>query len=248
MYSAKKEENIKTLAYFSSLFESMVNWGENDKVLDISLTKGALPISVPNIVSKVKKITTVVAKDEDIKWIRDKISPTDFDKKVDLVIYDSQQKLKEEYDIVTFYSSLHHAEPMEILKFANMNLKNSGQIIVFDGFFPTPLRDIYSILSKIAEPSNFLHLTYHEVIRAMRENGFNVKTILPIYFRRPLTKTLSTFPDNIRKTVEQLFKFNKCFKEDMGLGPDENGSFYYYYDLFMLVGVKETPMMIVMEE
>lgn len=241
-YQEKKDMKIKELSPFAEAFKALAEWKDKN-ILDIALTKGGIAIACPPIADNAKKIVTIVANDEDLNWTNDLIKMKNLSEKVKVLGYDDKMAdLQQEIDIVTFYGSLHHTDPDKALALANKNLKNGGKVVIFDGFFPERAREVYTVLSKIADPTNRLHLTYHEVVNAVRNNGFDIVNILPIQYKASLKKTIMKYPEAIRAVINDIFQKNESIKQQMGMNYDEAlEDWLYFYELFVMLAIKGKP-------
>jgi SAM-dependent methyltransferase len=107
------------------------------------------------------------------------------------------------FDTIVFWGSLHHCHHAEkALEGARDVCRPGGKLIIFDGFFPEPIREFWTLASTIHDPSTVRHRTYSEYMILMRQFGFIPKTILP--FEHP--QNLDEWLNAIRKSDEDIIQ------------------------------------------
>jgi len=234
------ESKCQTMSLFKDVISPVYKWSDEESIIDFSLSKG---LNITNVASKYMKIVSLVLNASQLQSATEYIDKEKLADKVSVALWSEDLKFEEQFDIATFIASIHHTKPSESLAFAHKSLKEGGKLIIFDGFFPMPVRESYTVLSKLADPTNRLHLTYHEVLDAVRGTGFDPVNIIPVKFKTSLSSTLAKFDDKIKSTVEELFISNATIHEQMQV-TKEGEEWFYYYEIFVLLAEKKTPTII----
>jgi len=234
------ESKRQTLSLFKDVISPVYNWSKEESILDFSLSKG---LNITSVAKEYKKIVSLVLDENQLRSATEYIEKENLSDIVSASLWNEDLKFDEQFDIATFIASIHHTNPSESLALASHNLKEGGKLLIFDGFFPMPVRESYTVLSKLADPTNKLHLTYHEVLDAVRGAGFDPLNIIPIKFKRPLEKTLNTYDSGIRSAVKDLFLTNETILKQMQVVKEE-GEWFYFYEIFVLLAEKRFPTII----
>lgn len=236
------EAKRKTLSLFNDIITPAYDWSTEESILDFSLSKG---LNITSVAKEYKKIVSLALDENQLLSATKYIGEENLSGSVSALLWNEDLKFDEQFDIATFIASIHHTNPSESLAFASRNVKEGGKLLIFDGFFPMPVRESYTVLSKLADPTNRLHLTYEEVLDAVRGAGFDPLKIIPIRFKRSLEMTLNTYNsnDSIRSAVKELFLANETIFKQMHV-TKEGDEWFYFYELFVLLAEKRTPVII----
>jgi SAM-dependent methyltransferase len=175
---------------------------------------------------------------------------------------------KQYFDTVVFWGSLHHFQDYEkVMEEAQKVCRPGGKLIIFDGFFPEPIRDFWEMASTIHDPTTVRHHTYFEYMEMLRRFKFKPITVLP--FRHPniMDKWLTSIKgeDNIiaekiktfhpgkydawlekainkglRQTLRQeILDLDEEKKAFMDIKAGDDGQWEFTYDTFVLLAERE---------
>jgi len=182
---------------------------------------------------------------------------------------DIKDQFSESYfDTIVCWGSVHHfkdyQKAMEGIRYVS---KPEGKLIIFDAFFPEPVRDFWELASTIHDPTTVRHHTYFEYMEMLRESNFTPKTILSFRHRNNLDKWLSTInredheitaeikslhpgkydewlekahEKGLRQALrEQILNLDEDKKAFMSIKDLGNGEYEFTYDTFVLLAEKE---------
>ncbi|HEC99297.1 MAG TPA: class I SAM-dependent methyltransferase [Proteobacteria bacterium] len=113
---------------------------------------------------------------------------------LELAAEDVKEQFKQSYfDTVVCWGYVHHFRDLDkAMESIRHVCKPEGKLIVFDAFFPEPIRDFWELASTIHDPSTVRHHTYFEYMEMLRKNSFMPKLIYPFRHSMDLDKWLDT--------------------------------------------------------
>lgn len=246
-----------------------------DVILDVGTGSGTVSFFLAERVKKIygidpdqdfieqnKKVAQQLIEDQEI--------PPRFNIKfMGLGAEDIKDQFPESYfDTIVCWGSIHHFKDyhkaMEGIRYV---AKPEGKLIVFDVFFPEPVRDFWELASTIHDPTTVSHHTYFEYMEMLRESNFTPKTILPFRHRNNLDKWLGTISredeviakeiksfhsgkydewlekaqeNGLKQTLrEAILDLDEEKKALMSLKDPGNGEYEFTYDTFVLLAEKE---------
>lgn len=224
---------IRTLSYLQEYVEQITEWTDKS-VLAMTYTYDHASVFDLNIFEKVTQVT-VIADKNNISFMKEIVEEKKLSDKVVIVNIETCS-INGSFDTILFYSSLHDADdPIKALEFTSNRLKADGSLIIFDALLPGEVRDIYQALI-----SGKKYLTYHELMSALRAGGFVIDKYQPIYFKRPIDRSLEHVCDERKKDTEKFILNSKAIKSHMGLINDSN-RWFYFFDLIALLAKKGNP-------
>ena len=121
-------------------------------------------------------------------------------------------------------------------------MRRDGRLIVFDAFFPEPVRDFWTEASKANDPSTVGHHTYFEYMEMLRDSGFHPVEIRPFRHREKLHrwfKRAGGDPDLQRRYRQKAIGSDPDTKRYMTIRKDTVGKWEFWYDTFLLLATQE---------
>jgi ubiquinone/menaquinone biosynthesis C-methylase UbiE len=147
------------------------------------------------------------------------------------------------FDLVVVFFSLHHfSDHMAALRGVHRVMRGDGRLVIFDAFFPEPVRDFWTEASKANDPSTVGHHTYFEYMEMLRVSGFRPVEIRPFRHREELDrwfKRAGGDPDAQRQYREKVISSDSDTKRYMTIRKDEAGKWEFWYDMFALLARKD---------
>ncbi|MBM4305207.1 MAG: class I SAM-dependent methyltransferase [Deltaproteobacteria bacterium] len=109
------------------------------------------------------------------------------------------------FDTAVCWGSVHHFQDYQkSLKGIQKVSKPGAKLIVFDAFFPEPVRDFWEFASTIHDPTTVRHHTYFEYMEMLRAIHFTPKIIIPFRHSNNLDNWLDTINRKDEIIIEEI--------------------------------------------
>jgi ubiquinone/menaquinone biosynthesis C-methylase UbiE len=177
----------------------------HDVVLDVGTGSGTVSFF---LVDRVKKIYGIDPNRDFIEQnerLAKELNRFDVDFCV-LAAEDIGTKFKESFiDIAVCWASVHHFRNYrKALEHIQHVTKPGGKLVIFDAFFPEPVRDFWELASTIHDPTTVRHHTYFEYMEMLREIHFTPKIIIPFRHSNNLDNWLDTISRKDEIIIEEV--------------------------------------------